>query len=439
MSDVGGPAQAGGPPDGDVDGDHPTELRQYKSNTPPRTGSTYPPTEFRRRAGTWGGNTAVSRDKVEDSPEWKVKLLEEKKKFSRTNKWGKCSYKALIIEAIEQSPQRKMTLNEIYDWIVQNIDFFKGEGATNSSAGWKNSIRHNLSLHAIFVKEPQQNGTRSIGCYWRLDRSREPDKEKSRKRQREGTIRRRANTDQPEARNEALRRKTKSDKLQSPCRKMSSPCGLGTSSHLASSVSSLNRDSLEHSPSHSLPDSGFSPTGSSQSSLSNSIDFSPTLKNEHSSFSTDVALGLEVDSKPYLSHESVATPKPVIKVEANSDERSQELIDVRVNVPYHQYKLYKSKNYTFWLMPKNMIGQPQFNRAILVQNPNPMEVEQFKTPEAPIKKENQKSLRNFLNDHEKNFSQLSIEDQCDLDDIYSFNRWEDSDLFDLSQPNDGIF
>jgi len=118
MSDVGGPAQAGGPPDGnDVDGDHPTELRQYKSNTPPRTGSTYPPTEFRRRAGTWGGNTAVSRDKVEgkaeikcfkfktvfsDSPEWKVKLLEEKKKFSRTNKWGKCSYKALIIEAIEQ-------------------------------------------------------------------------------------------------------------------------------------------------------------------------------------------------------------------------------------------------------------------------------------------------------------------------------------------------
>jgi len=426
----------GGAPDS-VDGDHPSKLGQFKSSPPP-SGSSYPNTEFRRRAGTWGGNTAVSRDKVEDSPDWKVKLLEEKKKFSRTNKWGKCSYKALIIEAIEQSPQRKMTLNEIYDWIVSNIDFFMGEGATNSSAGWKNSIRHNLSLHAIFVKEPQQHSTRSIGCYWRLDRSREPDKEKSRKRQREG-IRRRANTDQPEARNEALRRKTKSDKLHSPCRKMSSPCGL-SESNLARSVSILNRDSLENSPPRSLPDSGFSPTGSSQSSLSNSIDFasSPTLNNDQSSFSTDVALGLEVDSKPYLSHES-AVPKPVIKIEANSDEKSQELIDVRVSVPYHQYKLFKSKNYTFWLMPKNMIGQPEFSGAISVHNPNPIEVEQFKTPEAPVKKEHQKNIRNFLTDHEKNFSQLSIDDQCDVDDIYSFNRWDDSDLFDLSQPSEGIF
>ena len=89
--------------------------------------------------------------------------------------YGIICYAMKKIESIHSSPQRKMTLNEIYDWIVQNIDFFKGEGATNSSgkwrcdtcdtfislviktysAGWKNSIRHNLSLHAIFVKEPQ--------------------------------------------------------------------------------------------------------------------------------------------------------------------------------------------------------------------------------------------------------------------------------------------
>ena len=48
-----------------------------------------------------------------------------------------------------------MTLNEIYDWIVANIPLFKGDQETNSSVGWKNSIRHNLSLHSIFVKEQQ--------------------------------------------------------------------------------------------------------------------------------------------------------------------------------------------------------------------------------------------------------------------------------------------
>ena len=48
-----------------------------------------------------------------------------------------------------------MTLNEIYDWIVANIPLFKGDQETTSSVGWKNSIRHNLSLHSIFVKEQQ--------------------------------------------------------------------------------------------------------------------------------------------------------------------------------------------------------------------------------------------------------------------------------------------
>ena len=58
-----------------------------------------------------------------------------------------------------------MTLNEIYDWIVANIPLFKGDQETNSSVGWKNSIRHNLSLHSIFVKEQQVREKRSGHIY----------------------------------------------------------------------------------------------------------------------------------------------------------------------------------------------------------------------------------------------------------------------------------
>ncbi len=46
-----------------------------------------------------------------------------------------------------------MTLNDIYEWIVKNIQYFKNDSDTNSSVAWKNSVRHNLSLHPIFQKE----------------------------------------------------------------------------------------------------------------------------------------------------------------------------------------------------------------------------------------------------------------------------------------------
>ena len=85
-------------------------------------------------------------------------------------------------------------------------------------------------------------------------------------------------------------------------------------------------------------------------------------------------------------------------------------------------------------MPKNMIGQPQFNRAILVQNPNPMEVEQFKTPEAPIKKENQKSLRNFLNDHEKNFSQVRFLLREGVQFLIRKSGWNSSVILGVANP-----
>ncbi|PIK43585.1 forkhead transcription factor M [Apostichopus japonicus] len=59
------------------------------------------------------------------------------------------SYSALIQFALISTPIGKMTLKEIYEWIQSKFPFFK-----TAKLGWKNSIRHNLSLHKIFIREP---------------------------------------------------------------------------------------------------------------------------------------------------------------------------------------------------------------------------------------------------------------------------------------------
>uniref|UniRef100_A0A672YUL1 Forkhead box O6 b n=1 Tax=Sphaeramia orbicularis TaxID=375764 RepID=A0A672YUL1_9TELE len=81
-----------------------------------------------------------------------------KAKSSRRNAWGNLSYADLITRAIESTPEKRLTLSQIYDWMVRFVPYFKDKGDSNSSAGWKNSIRHNLSLHSRFIRV-QNEGT----------------------------------------------------------------------------------------------------------------------------------------------------------------------------------------------------------------------------------------------------------------------------------------
>lgn len=121
----------------------------------------------RKRCDTWHG---------EEKSEPQLGLLDPgieqglntKRKFARKNAWGYCSYADLITMALERAPSKQMTLAEIYDWIVANIPFFKDKGDHNSSIGWKNSIRHNLSLHDKFSRVTPTNTTKNIGAYWTL-------------------------------------------------------------------------------------------------------------------------------------------------------------------------------------------------------------------------------------------------------------------------------
>lgn len=53
------------------------------------------------------------------------------------NAWGNMSYAELITQAILSSPEKKLTLSEIYEWIVRNVPYFNDKASSPSTAGWK--------------------------------------------------------------------------------------------------------------------------------------------------------------------------------------------------------------------------------------------------------------------------------------------------------------
>ncbi|XP_053968644.1 uncharacterized protein LOC128870070 [Anastrepha ludens] len=71
------------------------------------------------------------------------------------------SYIGLIAMAILSSAEAKLVLSDIYQYILDNYPYFRARGP-----GWRNSIRHNLSLNDCFIKSGRSaNGK---GHYWAI-------------------------------------------------------------------------------------------------------------------------------------------------------------------------------------------------------------------------------------------------------------------------------
>ncbi|XP_073537740.1 forkhead box protein I2-like [Phyllobates terribilis] len=73
------------------------------------------------------------------------------------------SYSALIAMALQNAPEKKLTLRQICNYVVDNFPYF------TSKNNWQKSIKDNLSYINCFKKVVRANGDPGKGAYWTIN------------------------------------------------------------------------------------------------------------------------------------------------------------------------------------------------------------------------------------------------------------------------------
>ncbi|XP_011203854.2 forkhead box protein I3-like [Bactrocera dorsalis] len=73
------------------------------------------------------------------------------------------TYSALVSMAIRSSPEGKLTLSAIQNWISENFPYYRKD-----EQGWQNQIRQTLSTNSCFQKIPRPMDDPGRGHYWAI-------------------------------------------------------------------------------------------------------------------------------------------------------------------------------------------------------------------------------------------------------------------------------
>ncbi|KAL4242065.1 hypothetical protein ABKN59_000561 [Abortiporus biennis] len=127
----------------------PQDMMHHPQGIPPPVSTYYP-----ENGGDLTGGLPINLDSLRDGPPGSKPFY---------------PYSTLIRYAIKGAPNQKLLLEDIYYAIESRFPYFR-----TAPPGWKNSVRHNLSLNPCFEKVPRPLTDRGKGSYWTVNDNVDP-------------------------------------------------------------------------------------------------------------------------------------------------------------------------------------------------------------------------------------------------------------------------